>query len=149
MSDDTISALERCKLFEGLGQKELRAIAASAKPRSVETGEIIATQGESGVGFFVIVDGKARVEREGRVLAHLGAGSSFGEVALLDNRGNRRSASVIAETPIELLAWSSWMFLPLLEEHPRITLALATALARMLNDAYAAEEQRAAAPTTA
>jgi CRP-like cAMP-binding protein len=143
---DRMAALARCRIFEGLAPKELATIAGGAKERSVDAGETIAAEGEGGVGFFVVVDGTARVEREGRVLAHLGPGASFGEVALLDNRGNRRSASVVAETPVTMLAWSSWTFLALVKEHASFGFALATALARMLNDTYAAQEHAAETP---
>ena len=143
---DRMAVLARCRIFEGLTPKELQAIAGGAKERSVEAGETIAAEGEGGVGFFVVAEGKARVERDGEVLAHLNPGASFGEVALLDDRGNRRSASVIAETPVTMLAWSSWTFLALINEHASLGFALATTLARMLNDAYAAHEHAAETP---
>jgi CRP-like cAMP-binding protein len=146
MNDEWVTALERCRLFEGLGPKELRMIAASAKERSVDAGETIASAGEGGVGFFVVIDGTAHVERDGRQLAKLSTGSSFGEVALLDDRGNRRSASVIAESPVRLLAWSSWTFQALLKEHASLSYTIARSLARMLNDAYAAHDEAAKAP---
>ena len=53
---------------------------------------------------FVILGGFARVVRDGRDVARLGAGQFFGEVAMLD--GRRRTADVIAETGLRCIALS-------------------------------------------
>ena len=53
---------------------------------------------------------------------------------------------MIAETPVTMPAWSSWTFLALVKEHASLGFALATTLARMLNDAYAAHEHAAETP---
>ena len=145
MSDEVTSALARCTLFEDLTEKELKAVAALTKERRADPDEVIAEQGSGGIGFFVVGDGTARIERDGRPLGQIGPGGSFGEVALLDNRGNRRSASVIAETPMTLYAMSAWAFRPMLEENGAIAIKIATGLARMLNDVYAAQSQAAKA----
>ena len=101
MSDERIEILRRVPLFDGLNDKELEAVANTAKERRYDTGDTIVGEGEGGVGFFVIADGEARVERHGERRATLGPGASFGEVALLDETG-RRTASVIAESPLRV-----------------------------------------------
>ena len=86
----------------------------------------------------MIAEGTARV-RHGSAAAPW-AGASFGEVALLDEGGGRRTASVIAESPVRAFGLTSWQFTPLLEQHPQIAVKVAKILARRLREA----EERAA-----
>ena len=70
-----------------------------------EEGEIIFRQGELARNFYTILDGTVQVIRqeqgEETLVATLGPGEFFGEVAIL--RGVRRTASVRALTPTDLL----------------------------------------------
>ena len=56
----------------------------------------------SGRGFFVIVEGGARVIRDGQTVATLGPGDFFGELSVLD--GQPRIAQVVADGPTTCLA---------------------------------------------
>ena len=69
-----------------------------------ESGDTVIRQGERGEDAFVIVGGFARVVRDGRDVARLGAGQFFGEVAMLD--GRPRTADVVAETRLRCIALS-------------------------------------------
>ncbi|MDX6591026.1 MAG: family transcriptional regulator, cyclic receptor protein [Gaiellales bacterium] len=140
MSDERTEILRRVPLFDGLSDKELTAVANAVKERRYDTGDTVVGEGEGGVGFFVIADGTCRVEVHGDRRATLGPGNSFGEVALLDE-GGKRTASVIAESPVRVLGLTSWQFTPLLEQHPAIAVKIARMLARRLREA----EERAAA----
>jgi CRP-like cAMP-binding protein len=133
MSDERIEILRKVPLFDGLSDKELAAVANAAKERRFDTGDVVVGEGEGGVGFFVIADGSARVETRGERRATLGAGASFGEVALLDE-GGKRTASVIAESPLRLFGLTAWQFTPLLEQHPAIAVKIAKMLARRLRE---------------
>lgn len=69
-----------------------------------EPGETVIRQGERGEDAFVILGGFARVVRDGRDVARLGAGQFFGEVAMFD--GRPRTADVVAETSLRCVALS-------------------------------------------
>ena len=140
MADERIEILGRVPLFDGLPARELAAVANAAKERRYDTGDVIVGEGEGGIGFFVIAEGTARVEAHGERRGTLGPGASFGEVALLDESGGRRTASVIAESPVRAFGLTSWQFTPLLEQHPQIAVKVAKILARRLREA----EERAA-----
>jgi CRP/FNR family transcriptional regulator, cyclic AMP receptor protein len=140
MADDRLETLRKVSLFEGLTDRELEAVANATKERRFDTGDTVVVEGEGGVGFFVVAEGTARVESRGQRLGAISRGGSFGEVALLDDSG-RRSASVIAESPLRVYGLTSWQFTPLLEQHPSIALKVAKMLARRLREA----EERAAA----
>ena len=142
MPDERVEIMRRVALFEGLSGRELQSVADAAKERRYDTGDTIVSEGESGVGFFVIADGEARVESHGARRATLRPGASFGEVALLDETG-RRSASVIAESPMRVFGITAWQFTPLLEQNPAIAIKIAKGLARMLRE----EQDHSAAVT--
>ncbi|HET8805603.1 MAG TPA: cyclic nucleotide-binding domain-containing protein [Gaiellales bacterium] len=135
MADERIEILGRVPLFDGLPAGELAAVANAAKERRYDTGDVIVGEGEGGIGFFVIAEGTARVEAHGERRGTLGPGASFGEVALLDEGGGRRTASVIAESPVRAFGLTSWQFTPLLEQHPQIAVKVAKILARRLREA--------------
>ena len=142
MADERIETLRRVLLFEGLSDRELEAVARAAKERRFDTGDMVVVEGEGGVGFFVVAEGTARVESRGNKLGTISRGGSFGEVALLDDVG-RRSATVIAESPLRVFGLTAWQFTPLLEQHPSIAVKVAKMLARRLREA----EERAATTT--
>jgi CRP-like cAMP-binding protein len=140
MADERFETLRKVTLFEGLSDRELEAVAHAAKERRFDTGDTVVVEGEGGVGFFVVAEGTARVEAHGQRLGAIRPGGSFGEVALLDEGGGRRTASVIAESPVRAFGLTSWQFTPLLEQHPQIAVKVAKILARRLREA----EERAA-----
>jgi CRP/FNR family transcriptional regulator, cyclic AMP receptor protein len=141
MADDRLETLRKVSLFEGLTDRELEAVAHAAKERRFDTGDTVVGEGEGGVGFFVVADGTARVEVSGSRRGTIGPGASFGEVALLDE-GGRRTASVVAESPLRVFGITAWQFTPLLEQHPSIAIKIAKILARRLREA----EERSSAP---
>jgi CRP/FNR family cyclic AMP-dependent transcriptional regulator len=105
-------------LFEGLSKRELSQIEAAGKEVKFSAGRTIVTEGENGVGFHLILDGKAKVSVGGRKRSAMGPGQWFGELSLID-RGPR-TATVTAETPVRTFSLLSWEFLPLLDKNPKI-----------------------------
>src|SRR2546427_9256713 len=90
----TLEMLEMTPLFSGLSKGQLKSIVRSSKERSFKKGDAIVREGESGVGFYLIVGGSAEVRRDGRSLTKLARGQFFGEMGLLDQQP--RSADVVA-----------------------------------------------------
>jgi CRP-like cAMP-binding protein len=110
--------LKRVPLFADLEKKELEQIASSMKPRTFSPGQQIAVEGESGVGFFVIEDGQAKVTVHGDEVRTLGPGDYFGEVALITH--GARTATVTADTELKTYGMTFWDFRPLVEDTPGI-----------------------------
>ena len=79
-------------LFEGLSEEELERVAGWLEPIEVPSGWYLLNQGSYPEGFFVVLEGSVRVEREGAEVATIGAGDFFGEIALLED--DRRTATV-------------------------------------------------------
>jgi CRP/FNR family cyclic AMP-dependent transcriptional regulator len=110
--------LHNVRLFQGVDDKELARIAASFKQRTFNAGDVIAEEGSSGIGFFVIESGTAKAAHGDLVIAELGPGSSFGEVALIDE--GPRSATVTADSELKCWGLSAWEFRPLAETNATI-----------------------------
>jgi CRP/FNR family cyclic AMP-dependent transcriptional regulator len=128
--DRRTELLAGCPLFQGVEPEHLAAVGDKATEVEFPAGRVIARQGEIGTGFFIIVDGRARVIRDNEVLAVLGPGDFFGELSVLDRLP--RVAQVIADGPTRCLALASWDFEQVLLEHPALALAILRGLAGRL-----------------
>ncbi len=132
MAQGTVDLLKRVPIFEGLDNRELERIAASMKQRTFHAGDTVTTEGQGGVGFFVIEDGEARVTIHGDERRRLGPGDYFGEVALLTDRP--RTATITAESDLRCYGMTSWDFKPLVETHSSIAWKLLQAMAKNYAD---------------
>jgi CRP/FNR family cyclic AMP-dependent transcriptional regulator len=122
--------LRQVPLFSDLERRELEQIASSLKERTFRAGQTVATEGESGVGFFVIEDGEAKVTVRGAERGRLGPGDYFGEIALIAE--SPRTATIVAETDLRCYGMTFWDFRPLVEQNGSIAWKLLQALAKKL-----------------
>jgi CRP-like cAMP-binding protein len=118
MASPAADLLKQVPLFSDLDPRELEQIASSMKQRSFSSGQQIAVEGESGVGFFVIEDGEAMVTVHGDEVRTLGPGDYFGEIALIAQ--SPRTATVTANSELKTYGMTFWDFRPLVEETPSI-----------------------------
>jgi CRP/FNR family transcriptional regulator, cyclic AMP receptor protein len=118
--------LKKVPLFSQLGKKSLAEIARLADRIDVRPGEVVVRQGEYGDQFVMILEGEAKVERDGKVINRLSPDAFFGEIALIAHRP--RTATVIAETPMKVLAVHKSHFEELLETTPGLWKDIAVAL---------------------
>lgn len=108
-------------------------VAKAADVVIVKAGSDIVTEGTTGHEFFLILAGQAAVRRGGRKVATLGPGDYFGELALLD-RGPR-SATIVAETEIELAVIGQREFMAVLDRVPAVSHKLLVTMAHRLREA--------------
>jgi flavin reductase (DIM6/NTAB) family NADH-FMN oxidoreductase RutF len=124
--------LAKAPVFSALSPELLAPILASGEERAFAEGEAIVRQGEPGDLLYVILEGRVRVERSGRVIETLGEGEFFGEVAVLD--GRPRSADVVGATPGRALTISRDVLRKTLEREPRAAWAMLEVLAARLRE---------------
>ena len=125
--DEVVSFLERVPLFEGLNKRQLERLAKRCIERDYTAGQEIVVQGQGGVGFFLIISGKAEARRKKAdgstvVVNSFGPKDFFGELALLDE--GLRTASVVATEPSVCLGLTRWDFLAELQKDPEIALPI-------------------------
>lgn len=103
--------------FEGFTDADLDRIAELAESVEAESGAVLMEQGRVGQECYVIESGQAGVFVAEEHVVTLGPGSMVGEMALVDHRP--RTATVITETPVRLLAFDTKAFRRLLGEMPK------------------------------
>lgn len=101
-TENRIETLRNCVFLQGLDDSILSDLAARAGTLRVAAGHTIVTQGETGSDMYFIISGSARVHHGEVVLADIGAGGVFGEMAVLDSE--KRSASVTIQGDSVLLS---------------------------------------------
>ena len=125
MNKDTL--IQTVPLFSDLSETSLKVITEKMVARSYDKEKMILIEESAGETFFLISNGSVKITRmsdDGRevILAILGEGDFFGEMALLDGEG--RSANVVALEDAEVLTLQRSDFLDILERFPKIAIHL-------------------------
>jgi CRP-like cAMP-binding protein len=110
--------LKAVPLFAGCTPAELARVAALTTGVHVAAGKVLCTEGTVGREFFIVEAGEASVSVDGHEVATLGAGSFFGEIALLSHAP--RTATVTAVTPMQVLVLTPAEFHGLVALSPAI-----------------------------
>ena len=132
--DAKVELLKSVPLFADCTKAELRALAQSTDEIDLREGTVMTREGRPGREFFVIIQGTARVARNGRKLADLKDGDWFGEIALITDRP--RTATVTATSAVDVLVITDRRFRSLVETMPTIALkVLSTVGDRLAHDA--------------
>ena len=131
--------LAQVPLFSMLPEKELARLAHEGHDRTFPAGAVLTVEGETGVGFGVILNGRAAVSIGGRPARTLGPGDYFGEMALIDR--SYRSAKITAETELRCLMYPSWIFRPFAMTHPETAWALLEVMVQRVRDVESRDVQ--------
>ena len=129
MSRAWLDVLVDVPLLTGLSRRHLSKVAALGRTKRFPARTSIVTAGTNADAFYVILDGRATV-RAGQRRIPLVTGDYFGEMALLD--GGVRSASVVADTEVLVMAIPRKGFLKLLESEPKIAISIMGTLAHRI-----------------
>ena len=108
--DADITLLHAVPMLNVLPLPAIEQLARGLDPVHVAVGQFVFHQGDLGDHYFVIESGEADVIGDGQLVARLGPGLGFGEIALL--RRVRRTATVRATSELRLKALRSDRFLP-------------------------------------
>lgn len=129
---DKVEFLSKTPLFESCSEKSVKSIADQTRTRKFSAGdEIIAEGSQKTMGFYMILDGEARVTRADHHLGDYGPGDYFGEIALLLD-DTPRTATVTAITDLTVLALARWDFKALVKTNPEIAVEVMGVLAQRL-----------------
>lgn len=141
--------LRRVSIFEPLDEAAIKTLALSGHLLHFGKGEHIVKQGDRGNSLFLILHGSAGVYIKTPdngteiTVGHLEAGDFFGERSLLT--GEPRSASILAETDLEVVEIEKANILPMLEANPGIMEELSQRLAerQLINEGFFKEHKKA------
>lgn len=124
-------SLRSIDLFRPLSDEELQTALRNLRLQHYAAGERILGEGEPGDSFCIVDRGTVEVSKSlggrPRVLAQLGEGQFFGEMALLT--GEARSATVTARTDVDLFTIDKAGFEQIVVANPRVTVDISSILA--------------------
>ncbi|RZM76084.1 cyclic nucleotide-binding domain-containing protein [Leptolyngbya iicbica] len=131
-TSEVLDEIAHVEMLHNLSPSEVQAIIPLLKPLTVEPGTTLCEEGTPGDAMFIILSGEADIYKGPQLMAQLGAGEMFGEMALLT--GEERSASVIARTPMKLYELDKSDFDGMLTRSPHLASGLSRILARRLRE---------------
>jgi CRP/FNR family cyclic AMP-dependent transcriptional regulator len=131
VATDDLARLRDLPLFAALADDALRRVLAIAAEVEVPAGQTLTRANDPGTGMFVIEEGSVIVEARGQRIVELGPGEFVGELALFVPESTR-VARVRAKTDVRCLAIGRMDFERLLDDEPRIAVAMLPVLARRL-----------------
>ncbi len=135
-SSFAVEALRRCALFAHVDDGTLELCVSSLRVRRYRKGETIFHQGDPGDSLYVVESGSVKIVlpspegEDGAIIATLGRGDFFGELALLDGAPHSATAAAIEAT--ETLVLRRERFDELIETQPNLRRALFAGLAAEL-----------------
>jgi CRP/FNR family transcriptional regulator, cyclic AMP receptor protein len=125
--DAKVELLKQVPLFGKLDKNGLRDVAHIADELDLPAGKEMATEGDRGREFFVLLKGEAEVLKDGKRINTMKEGDFFGEIALVTKMP--RTATVTATTDVDVLVITEREFDALLKRTPEIGRRIAEALA--------------------
>jgi len=124
--------LKQVPMLRSCSAEEIDHIADLGVVIQAPEGQDIVRQGGAGNQFFVITHGTVQVSRDGEIVASLGPGDYFGELALFDSAP--RNATVTSTSAATLVSVSGGTFRELLGEVGSLRDALLSGMARRLHE---------------
>jgi CRP-like cAMP-binding protein len=128
--DAKVELLKGVPLFSKLNKQGLEEVAQIADEIDLPAGKEMATEGDRGREFFVLLKGEADVTRGGQKINTMKEGDFFGEIALVTKMP--RTATVTATSDVDVLVITERAFDALLKKSPEIGRGVAEALAERI-----------------
>jgi CheY-like chemotaxis protein len=144
--------LKKVPFFRTLGRDGIDFIIERLKFKPFNQDEIICKTGDPGDKMYIIINGKVNVQVPGSkenkesVVATLGGGDYFGEMALLT--GEPRSATVVTTEPSEMFILGKTDFDLIVERFPSITLSMGKIMSQRLRDTLQKAGEKGSTKTT-
>jgi len=142
---EVLERLAELPVFRTCSKRELEIVSRIGTPIPIEPGYVLTRQGRRGYEFFVILTGEASCTIDDKHVARLGPGNFFGEMSLVEH--DVQSATVVAETAMEVIAFDAREFSSMLDQAPSTARTLLATVAHRLREAQSprSEEQPAEA----
>jgi CRP-like cAMP-binding protein len=128
----TATVLGAVPLFSSLPRRALERLAEETDELTFRPGQTVVEEGLLGETLFVVLSGEGKVVRSGRTLARVRPGDFFGELSALD--GGPRTASIVAQTPLEVLRLFRRTLFSLLHDEPQLALKLMDGIVRRVRE---------------
>ena len=130
-----ISQLKQADLFSQLDTSELEKLAAIARDRRLESGDILFSAGDRARGFYVLLEGKIKlykISADGKeyILRVVGGGQTFAEAAALSGLAYPVFAESMSQC--RLVYFDASEFRSLIQQSPQLALNMIATMALLL-----------------
>lgn len=115
---DSEELLAEVSWLKDVDHASFHKIAKQFSSKIFNAGDVLLTEGKVEDGMYIIVRGNIKITIKDELIDLLGPGNTIGEVAALNN--NKRTATVIAESPLTVLWISSTKLKKLVEEYKEV-----------------------------
>jgi CRP-like cAMP-binding protein len=128
--------LARLPLFRGVPNREVGIVFSALYHRTYEKGETLFLEGDIGRALFILESGSVELTKKGangepQLIATMGPGDYFGEMALLEQRPRLASAVAAERTAVYMLYKAKLD--SLFSDAPRLSLAIMLHLAQLMS----------------
>jgi CRP/FNR family transcriptional regulator len=132
---ELINKIAAISLFEGLPLDQHKNLFDIAKKKTFNRGQIIFSEGDESIGFYIIISGKVKIfklsaEGKEQILHIMESDEPFGEAAVFAGKNYPASAQALAETKVFLFPRRS--FVNLISKNPSLALNMLAFLSRRL-----------------
>ena len=126
--------LQRIPIFAALTEREISVVERILHEREYMPGEEVFREGEPGIAMYIIQSGSVviRLDATKQVLAELGPGEFFGELALLDDAP--RSAPAVAKDNAKIFAFAQPDLFGIIERNPHLGVTIVSTLAKIIGE---------------
>jgi CRP-like cAMP-binding protein len=127
--------LSQADLFAGLSPQQLDEIARIISDKRYRKGELIFTDGDEGVGFYIVISGRVKVYKvspdgKEQIMHIFGPGKPFAEVPVFE--GSRYPANAEALEKCRLFFFPKKAFVKLIHENPSLAMNMLASLSQRL-----------------
>ena len=129
-----VEILKKIPFFAGLGEEDIKQIAAVVKMDYFPAEHVIFKQSDPGDIMYVIKRGQVQVIRDNTILAVLGDGAFFGEMALVSE--DQRNATLKTVTDVEVMTLKKEDFIRLLETNSTIASMVSYEVVKRANTVF-------------
>ncbi len=134
--DKIINIISTIPLFNGLPEDQIAAIGKIAVEKRINKGELIFSEGDEGIGFFIIAEGRVKVfkvstEGKEQILHIFGPGQPFGEVPVFT--GQRFPANAQAIDKTRAIFFPRISFVNLISANPSLALNMLAIMSKKLH----------------
>lgn len=139
MVDEYVQALQRTAFFGNMPQEDLEQVAECLQRRRRSSGEIVFNVGDPGHALYIVTEGEVKISvetstGEEMILALLGPGDTFGELALIDAKPRSATATATTTEPTGLLILLRDEFNALLDRRPALARSVLQSLASVIRN---------------
>jgi CRP-like cAMP-binding protein len=132
---DISKHLSQADLFAGLSPQQLAEVARIVSAREYKKGELVFTDGDDGIGFYMVISGRVKVYKvspdgKEQIMHIFGPGQPFAEVPVFE--GSRYPASAETLDPCKLFFFPKRGFVALIHENPSLAMNMLASLSQRL-----------------